>query len=595
MSEKRTVVQPTAPFGCLACGAGEGEFHRQGCSHLRELNEAVRTLSETGAVSPASAVATPPAPTGEPGDPVQGSTAQADCSTAQADWRDSQPRLVSLGGPEAWDPQAVERLQESLEKQRRQPVILGPAPSGTFDIGPSANTKAIDELKGRVATLEAQAEAVGVGLSRCESSVAGMTTTHADRIETIEDEVRALKRAVLELRGLSFDAHRAASDQKLRILINGEPAPAPLSSFRISEAADAESQARCPRCGSDDPDRYITCLPGDTTEPHFKASCEYHGDSDPWHEIAKATQAPYAVGAKRPTHARLVRAVERWVGGYAIPAGTVLEIIGWSSDYPRIANPAAPENHPEPWFILHPGEWEACEGPTQAKGRPVVVCLCGSTRFMEAFQAANLRLTLEGKIVLSVGCNTKSDVGLGIDEATKLRLDELHKRKIDMADEVLVLNVGGYIGSSTRGEIQYAWDHGKRVTFLEPMGVGIGEVRSAVAWGWKRPDAAPAAPTQCPSCQSPDREHRLMYGNINDRYPCRDAWHGATPKATHVPPKPGSRVVRLLTDVRTPGGTMPKGTVAWVANWDAATGKAVIISGQGSEVMLNDEEWEAVP
>lgn len=116
-----------------------------------------------------------------------------------------------------------------------------------------------------------------------------------------------------------------------------------------------------------------------------------------------------------------------------------------------------------------------------------------------------------------------------------------------------------------------------------------------MAWGWKRPDAAPAAPTQCPSCQSPDREHRLMYGNINDRYPCRDAWHGATPKATHVPPKPGSRVVRLLTDVRTPGGTMPKGTVAWVANWDAATGKAVIISGQGSEVMLNDEEWEAVP
>lgn len=100
---------------------------------------------------------------------------------------------------------------------------------------------------------------------------------------------------------------------------------------------------------------------------------------------------------------------------------------------------------------------------------PEIVCLCGSTRFMEAFQAANLRLTLAGKIVLSVGCNTKSDVGLGITPEVKVMLDDLHKRKIDMADSVLVLNVGGYIGDSTRSEVEYAKRNGKRVEYLEPV------------------------------------------------------------------------------------------------------------------------------
>jgi cell division protein FtsB len=98
-----------------------------------------------------------------------------------------------------------------------------------------------------------------------------------------------------------------------------------------------------------------------------------------------------------------------------------------------------------------------------------VVCLCGSTRFMDAFRAANLRLTLEGKIVLSVGCNTKSDASMSLGEDVKKRLDELHLRKIDLADEVLVLNVGGYIGESTRREIEYAKRLGKPISFLEPI------------------------------------------------------------------------------------------------------------------------------
>jgi hypothetical protein len=90
------------------------------------------------------------------------------------------------------------------------------------------------------------------------------------------------------------------------------------------------------------------------------------------------------------------------------------------------------------------------------EARPRIVCLCGSTRFMEAFQEANLSETLAGRIVLSIGCNTKSDAGLALGDDVKARLDELHKRKIDLADEVLILNVDGYVGASTQREIAYA-------------------------------------------------------------------------------------------------------------------------------------------
>lgn len=103
--------------------------------------------------------------------------------------------------------------------------------------------------------------------------------------------------------------------------------------------------------------------------------------------------------------------------------------------------------------------------------RPIIVCLCGSTRFSEAYREANLRETLAGKIVLSIGIDTKSDHDLmlagELTEADKERLDELHLRKIDLCDEVLILNVGGYTGLSTRNEVAYARTHGKRVRWLE--------------------------------------------------------------------------------------------------------------------------------
>ena len=71
-----------------------------------------------------------------------------------------------------------------------------------------------------------------------------------------------------------------------------------------------------------------------------------------------------------------------------------------------------------------------------------VITLCGSTRFKDQFIEAQKRLTLEGCIVI---------------------IDDMHLRKIDMADEIFVINVGGYIGESTRRET------GKKVNYLEPV------------------------------------------------------------------------------------------------------------------------------
>ena len=98
--------------------------------------------------------------------------------------------------------------------------------------------------------------------------------------------------------------------------------------------------------------------------------------------------------------------------------------------------------------------------------KPVIVCLCGSTRFSQAFHDANLRETLSGKIVLSIGCNTKSDHDLALGPINKAALDLLHLFKIDLADEVLVLNVGGYVGESTQREIDYARMLGKPIRWL---------------------------------------------------------------------------------------------------------------------------------
>lgn len=111
-------------------------------------------------------------------------------------------------------------------------------------------------------------------------------------------------------------------------------------------------------------------------------------------------------------------------------------------------------------------------------GRYKVITLCGSTRFKGAFMEAQRRLTLEGNIIISVGlfghsgdCEVWENMDEGTLTATKEMLDDMHKRKIDMADEIYVINVGGYIGESTRSEIEYAQAHGKLVRYLENPGV----------------------------------------------------------------------------------------------------------------------------
>ena len=101
---------------------------------------------------------------------------------------------------------------------------------------------------------------------------------------------------------------------------------------------------------------------------------------------------------------------------------------------------------------------------------PTIVVICGSTRFMAEMAEADLRETAAGRIVVKPGCDMKSPHPLWADpveaEALKVRLDGLHRAKIRLADEVLV--VGDYVGSSTTAEIAYARELGKPVRFTHP-------------------------------------------------------------------------------------------------------------------------------
>lgn len=93
-----------------------------------------------------------------------------------------------------------------------------------------------------------------------------------------------------------------------------------------------------------------------------------------------------------------------------------------------------------------------------------IITLCGSTRFKDEFERVNKELTLAGNIVISVGCF--GHAGDIFTDEQKIMLDDIHKAKIDLADEIFVINVGGYIGNSTRSEIEYARQHGKIVRYL---------------------------------------------------------------------------------------------------------------------------------
>lgn len=100
-------------------------------------------------------------------------------------------------------------------------------------------------------------------------------------------------------------------------------------------------------------------------------------------------------------------------------------------------------------------------------GKYKVVTLCGSTKFKEQYIETQKRLTLDGNIVISVGLFGHSGDDEVWTDGTKAMLDDMHLRKIDMADEIVVINVDGYIGESTRKEIAYAESKGITVRYLE--------------------------------------------------------------------------------------------------------------------------------
>jgi hypothetical protein len=128
--------------------------------------------------------------------------------------------------------------------------------------------------------------------------------------------------------------------------------------------------------------------------------------------------------------------------------------------------------------------YEPLPGP-----KPTVVCLCGSTRFGQAFKDARLRETLAGKIVLTIGTEDQSDHGLRLTPETKEMLDRVYLWKIEMADEILVLNLGGYVGDSTRREIRYAGQRSKRIRWLDP--------EAATRWHAAEHEMSPCAGRWC--------------------------------------------------------------------------------------------------
>lgn len=105
--------------------------------------------------------------------------------------------------------------------------------------------------------------------------------------------------------------------------------------------------------------------------------------------------------------------------------------------------------------------------------RPRIVCICGSTRFIELMAAKAWEFEKQGIMALSPHLLPAWYSGVKADHQAEAEgvadiLDELHLKKIDMADSVFVVNVGGYIGERTRAEIAYAFKQGKPIEYLEP-------------------------------------------------------------------------------------------------------------------------------
>ena len=180
-------------------------------------------------------------------------------------------------------------------------------------------------------------------------------------------------------------------------------------------------------------------------------------------------------------HTRAIEAAKREAGGegtVAVPPGP-LPLVLTKTDLKKMDCPfppepdfaeASPAPRAEATDVSSRLAWQHCTE------RPRVVTLCGSTRFMDEFFRSGWAETLAGRLVFSVGVVIRDEKAaaslpndhLGEHFGVKEQLDEIHFRKIDLSDEILVLNVGGYIGKSTQREIAYAIATHKGVRFLNP-------------------------------------------------------------------------------------------------------------------------------
>lgn len=169
----------------------------------------------------------------------------------------------------------------------------------------------------------------------------------------------------------------------------------------------------------------------------------------------------YTANAVRPfgnTYDELIRDLEH------MHQDSTLEVLDRRATEPRLVaiDQILMEISPDAESPSLPAQWDVPRALREPiDGRPRIVCICGSTRFRDEMADANRRLTLAGTVVLAPAVFQHS--GDTITEAQKARLDELHLKKIDLADAVFVVDPGGYIGESTSREIAYARSTGKPV------------------------------------------------------------------------------------------------------------------------------------
>ncbi len=99
--------------------------------------------------------------------------------------------------------------------------------------------------------------------------------------------------------------------------------------------------------------------------------------------------------------------------------------------------------------------------------RPTMICLCGSTKFKHDFERVAREQTLKGRIVLTLALFSKAD-GETLEPEQRTLLQHLHRHKIKMSDEILVVNPDGKVGNSTQSDIEFAMSLDKRIEYLIP-------------------------------------------------------------------------------------------------------------------------------